>query len=189
MDSHVKQIQQGQKRYMMWPIGFRHGGNNINLSPFGQHPCKHPSWNRRGIYVSQSCWDYVVKHVEMSSFLNVRIPNILCYVRGSDVEKTRHFHMFYHIISTWPTNINTMSVPKQVLAGMPLWVSSINSRDDSVLHEILIMQLQELVCQIIWLGKNTLKAVILMSKANQDLGSSITSTPAETCHRFRLGFW
>ena len=74
----------------------------------------HPSWNRRGIYVSRSCWDYMVKRVEMSSFLNVRIPKgySICYVRGSDMEKTRHFHMFHHIISTWPTNINTMSVPK-----------------------------------------------------------------------------
>ena len=40
------------------------------------YPCKHPSWNRCCIYVSQSCWDYVVKHVEMSSFLDVRVPNI-----------------------------------------------------------------------------------------------------------------
>ena len=49
-----------------------------------KHPCKHPSWNRCDIYVSQSCWDYVVKHVKMSSFLNVGISNItnLCYARS-----------------------------------------------------------------------------------------------------------
>ncbi len=77
----------------------------------------------------------MVKHVEMSSFLDVGISNItnlggnrivgceiyritkVCYVRKSDVKKTRHFNMFHHVISTRPTNINTTSVPRRVLAG------------------------------------------------------------------------
>ncbi len=61
----------------------------------------------------------MVKHVEMSSFLDVGISNItkVCYVRKSDVNKTRHFNMFHNVISTWPTNINTTSVPRRVLAG------------------------------------------------------------------------
>ena len=50
----------------------------------------------------------MVKHVEMSSFLDVGISNItnlggnriVCYVRNADVKKTRHFNMFYHVIST-----------------------------------------------------------------------------------------
>ena len=83
----------------------------------------------------------MVKHVEMSSFLDVGISNItnlggnrfdvyhivrdsnpckcyfchvrfmlpgceisritkVCYVRNADVEKTRHFNMLYHVIST-----------------------------------------------------------------------------------------
>ncbi len=99
-------------------------------------PCKHPSWNRLGIYVSRSCWDYVVKHVIMSSFLDIAISNItnfarnlftnnpitpqVCYIRNTNVEKTRHFNMFHHVISTWPTNINATSVPWRVLAGLTL---------------------------------------------------------------------
>ena len=59
-------------------------------------------WDRCGIYVSWSCGDYVMKHVEMSRFFHIGISNItnLCYVRSSDVEKTKHFHMFPHVIST-----------------------------------------------------------------------------------------
>ncbi len=41
----------------------------------------------------------------------------VCYVRNADAEKTRHFNMFYHVISTWQTNINTTSVPRRVFAG------------------------------------------------------------------------
>ena len=40
-----------------------------------------------------------------------------CYVGQSDVKKTRHFNMFHHVTSTWPTNINTTSVPWRVFAG------------------------------------------------------------------------
>ena len=64
-------------------------------------PCKHLSWNRCGIYVSRSCWDYVVKHVEMSSFLNLT---------SRKLDISTYF-------PTWPTNINITSVPQQVLAG------------------------------------------------------------------------
>ena len=55
----------------------------------------------------------MVKHVKMSSFLDVGISNItnlggnriscikkVCYVRNAEVEKTRYFNMFYHAIST-----------------------------------------------------------------------------------------
>ncbi len=75
----------------------------------------------------------MVKHVEMSSFLDVGISNVtnlggnrivrkqisrkVCYVRNGDVEKTRHYNMFYHVISTRPTNINTKAVPRRVFAG------------------------------------------------------------------------
>ncbi len=48
---------------------------------------------------------------------NNPFPLQVCYVRNSDVEKTRHFIMFHHVISTWPTNINATSVPWRVLAG------------------------------------------------------------------------
>ncbi len=47
----------------------------------------------------------MVKHVGMSSFLNVSIFNITNLggnriVRNADVKKTRHFNMFHHVIST-----------------------------------------------------------------------------------------
>ncbi len=41
----------------------------------------------------------------------------VCYVRKSDIEKTRNFHIIPHLISTWPTNMNITLVPRQVLAG------------------------------------------------------------------------
>ena len=47
---------------------------------------------------------------------NIITPQI-CYVRNTDVEKTRHFNIFHHVILTWPTNINTTSAPRRVLAG------------------------------------------------------------------------
>ncbi len=40
---------------------------------------------------------------------------LLCYVWNADVEKTRHFHIFPHVIPRWLTHINTKSVPRRVL--------------------------------------------------------------------------
>ncbi len=77
----------------------------------------------------------------MSSFLDIGISNItnlggnrivwfmlpgceVCYVRKSDIKKTRHINMFHHVISTWPTNIYTTSVPWRVFAGLVLTKTS-----------------------------------------------------------------
>ena len=76
----------------------------------------------------------------MSSFLDISISNKtnlcyawnpitpqICYVWNTDVEKTRHFNMFHHVISTWLTYINTTSARAHrfhdgCLQGRPLYL-------------------------------------------------------------------
>ncbi len=83
---------QGRTECDYWDIPFKMWSSKVTAQSL-----QAPVMNRCGIYVSRSCWDHVVnmvKHVKMSSF-----------------------NMFYHVISTWPTNINATSVHDGCLQG------------------------------------------------------------------------
>ena len=62
------------------------------IQMFNRVPCKHPSWNRCGSYVSLSCWDYVGNIRTSNKAIATSIP------RGHFHGKiTKHFHMFSHV--------------------------------------------------------------------------------------------
>ncbi len=65
----------------------------------------------------KSCKGLDQKRTSNSHEPTLCFSTLLCYVRNPEVEKSRHFHIFPHIFSTWPTHINATSVPQRVLAG------------------------------------------------------------------------
>ncbi len=67
------------------------------------------------IHVESTWWNMLKCLVFF--YVGLASTTLDCYVRKSDAQKTRHFHIFPHVISTWRTNINIASVPRQVLAG------------------------------------------------------------------------
>ena len=86
---------------------------------------------------------------------------IQCYVSQIDVKKTRHFNIFLHVISTWPTNIITTSVPRRVLVG---WVQNLKATPGCPQGSLarLITRLSHCPKQFCWIITNPWSYIVMV---------------------------